>query len=261
MRQRNHFRRCIANNLNKENSESKSHKDSNTSEKKRKRKSESQPQLSSGRLEGHIATPTVDQRALYDFKSTTPKNGDILTQSHDASDKSSRKKIKSNRKSAELNVSLPQDSVISVGAPVDTLVKKSKKSKDLAFVNTPAHDPLQPQPLASTTVSPYITIPKKTPIPLPRRSTNLRTTTPVSSQPIPPAQDAEILVVETPPSKLTSASSNAWKTPVRAMQTHIPVPTAKLTRDNLVMSKSAVSPHFPMSSHPQMISTLLTIRM
>lgn len=149
-----------------------------------------------------------------------------------------------------------------MSTPVDNLVKKSKKAEDLRFANTLARDHLQPQsPAPTATVSPYITTPKKTPIPLPQKSTSLRTTAPASSQVNPPAQDAEILVVETPPSKLTSASSKVWKTPVRAMQTHVPVPTVtKLTRDNFKLSKSAVSSCLSMSTHSQTISTLLTIR-
>lgn len=196
--------------------------------------------------------------ALYERERTKPSNGNTFAKSYNASGRPSKKKIKSHRKSAEHHASPMQDQTVSASMPAEDQVVRSKDNKDAVS----GRGGVQAEHITSSAMSPYITTPKKTPVPLPQKPSNIRTTVSVVTSP--PKQDAEVLVAETPPSRLSLPSSQTWKTPIRPTQTPVPAPSfattkPKPTTNTLKLFKSAVSHKTTEAMYKPRTQTLLTV--
>jgi hypothetical protein len=200
--------------------------DAHALKKKRKRDSEIQASSPSLMHDGHAnGSSVVAADMLQNAGSSMGSIGAILNQRHAGSDpteKPSTKKIKSKRKSEGTDATQAKVSHATpvIKTPHDEAIKKKKDKKERRRESTQAPETLShlspPVPKeVPAAASPYITTPKKTPIPLPQRSHTRASDTPGSHQgQISGSSAAEVLVTETPPSRLSRQAPSTGKTPI-----------------------------------------------
>ncbi|KAF1920189.1 hypothetical protein BDU57DRAFT_525327 [Ampelomyces quisqualis] len=191
-----------------------------TLEKKRKRDSEVGPEPPVG-AQDDVASSKDDLVSTIERSRKT----------NQSTEKPSKKKVKSKRKSTDASTEKTQEQSanrevkpvadISTEEPVNK--KKSKKDRNSTSLQKPdmsnADDP-SVRAGNSQGRSPYVSTPKKTPVPLPPTSAFRKklTTTSAGSPPerlVQSGRDVtEILVVETPPSCVSREMTTPFKTPV-----------------------------------------------
>jgi hypothetical protein len=199
--------------------------DAHASKKKRKRDSEIQASSPSLMHDGHAnGSSVVGAAMLQNAESSMGSIGAILSQHHagfNPTEKPSTKKIKSKRKSEGADATQAKDGHATpvIETPHDEAIKKKDK-KERRRESTQAPETLSrlspPVPKeVPAIVSPYVTTPKKTPIPLPQKSHTRAIDTPGSHQgQVSGSSAAEVLVTETPPSRLSRQAPSTGKTSI-----------------------------------------------
>jgi hypothetical protein len=200
--------------------------DAHASKKKRKRDSEIQASSPSLMHDGHgNGSSVVGSDMLQNAESSMGSIGTILNQRHagsDSTEKPSTKKIKSKRKSEGADAMQAKDGhappVIETPQDEDTKKKKNEKERSRESMQTSealSHlSPPVPKEVPAA-VSRYVTTPKKTPIPLPQKSHTRASDTLGSHQgQVSGSSAAEVLVTETPPSRLSRQTPSTGKTPI-----------------------------------------------
>jgi hypothetical protein len=201
--------------------------DAHASKKKRKRDSEIQASSPSLMHDDHgNGSSVVGADMLQNAELSMGSIGAILNQrppGSESTERPSSKKIKSKRKSEGTDAMQAKDGhatpVIETPQDEDTK-KKNNKKKERRHESMQTSEALfhlsPPVPKeVPAAVSPYVTTPKKTPIPLPQKSHTLASDTPASHQgQVSGSSAAEVLVTETPPSRLSRQAPSTGKTPI-----------------------------------------------